>query len=30
VNNHVAHILTKTNTANRAEAATFALRYGLV
>jgi predicted ATPase/DNA-binding CsgD family transcriptional regulator len=29
VNNHVAHILTKTETANRAEAAAFALRYGL-
>jgi DNA-binding CsgD family transcriptional regulator len=29
VNIHVTHILTKTNTANRAEAATFALRHGL-
>jgi DNA-binding CsgD family transcriptional regulator len=29
VNNHVAHILTKTNTANRAEAAAFAQRHGL-
>jgi DNA-binding CsgD family transcriptional regulator len=29
VNVHVNHILTKTNTANRTEAATFALRHGL-
>jgi DNA-binding NarL/FixJ family response regulator len=29
VNIHVNHILTKTNTANRTEAAAFALRHGL-
>jgi DNA-binding CsgD family transcriptional regulator len=29
VNNHVAHILTKTESANRAEAAAFAQRHGL-
>jgi DNA-binding NarL/FixJ family response regulator len=29
VNIHVNHILTKTSTANRTEAAAFALRHGL-
>ena len=30
VANHVANILSKTNTANRTEAATYAARHGLV
>lgn len=30
VNNHLTHILTKTNTGNRAAAASYALRHGLI